>query len=348
MAEKANEKADSFAFKYENERQWIDRVSKRGAVTPNEKPRVGTLSWVVPETEFATGNLDRSFKTFSAEIPIGAKIGKSYLYEILPFNKPHPEWFGLNDDDEGKEKAKVRAKYVRELFGRYYAKTLRDRVAARAFQVALWELFHETKPAPYDLKNGVFVGPELGPDPMKTPEYVQKAQDYLKSLTGDDEIFDDNRKDWNYRVLVYLNGLASPVAGGEVGPAQLTFQNSQASASQLGANAYGAGSGLGVGNAGGGSGDPNSGGDGASLGSPSGSSLSQAGNVSPGGGFPGAGGGAPTLAPNQPTHGEPIHGSNLIPNAVPAPSGLYLGLIAIGALLVRSGAIRVNRKKIPH
>jgi hypothetical protein len=352
IADKAEEMADQFVFQYADEKEWIDRVAKRGAVIPNDKPRVGTLKWVVPETEFATGNLDRSFRAFSAEAPVGARLGKPYLYEIRPFNHPSPEWFGLKDDAEGKKKAELRAVYVRELYGRYYAKTLTDRVAARAFQAALWELFHETKPAPFDLVNGAFVSRDLGIDPDKAPEHVRKAQAYLKSLRGDDEIYDEKRKDWNYRVLVHLKGLSSPLADGEVGPALLAFQYAERSASKLSPNAYGVGSGLGVGGDGNGGGDnSNFGGGGASLGSPSDSSLSQTPNVSPGGGPPGGAGGGlggPIRVPPQPTHGDPIHGSRTITipsSSVPAPSSIYLGLIAIGAWFVRSGVARAIRKK---
>jgi hypothetical protein len=355
LAEDAEDKADPFVFQYADAKQWIDRVAKLGAVVPNEKPRVGTLKWVVPKNVFATGNMDKTFPAFSAEAPIGAKLGKTYLYEIEPFEKYRPEWFGLTDDAEGKKQAELRGKYIRELYGRFYeaTETNTNRLPAPAFQVALWKLIHENKAALLDLENGAFISPDLIRDKNKAPAFIRKAKDYLKFLKGNDQIFIEKSKDWKNKVLVHMKGLPSPEAGGEVGPALLAFQNSDASASNLEANALGAGSGLGVGNAGNGSGgsgsgDPNFGGDGASLGSPSGSSLSQTGNVSPGGGFPGAGGGPSSGVPNQPTHGGPIHRSNIIPHAVPAPSGLYLGLIAIGVWLVRSCVIRSNRKKIPH
>ena len=56
-----------------------------------------------------------------------------------------PTAFALPNTDAGREEAFRRAKYVRELFGRFYPQALKedDPDAGFAFQVALWEIIHE-------------------------------------------------------------------------------------------------------------------------------------------------------------------------------------------------------------
>ena len=63
--------------------------------------------------------------------------------------------------------------------------------SAPAFQVALWEVVQEPTipegPLPFNLFAGAFRANY--PNEAESPEYVQLAQKYVQSLTGDDSIF---------------------------------------------------------------------------------------------------------------------------------------------------------------
>ncbi|MBN9119630.1 MAG: hypothetical protein J0I06_10830 [Planctomycetes bacterium] len=166
---------------------------------------VGTLNWTVPEKHFSTSSLGRTFKTYCAEPLVGVAAGNTYRFELLSPN--HPAAYNLPDTEEGWKEAALRNKYIRELFGRYYhegAESAADPDAARAFQVALWELTHETDlpagPARFDLGTGTFRAEYPGPPPV----FVTQAQQYLRSLSGDDSDFWVNLPGLE---LVRLNGL---------------------------------------------------------------------------------------------------------------------------------------------
>jgi hypothetical protein len=131
--------------------------------------------------------MERQFRTFCAEAPVGVVAGNTYHYEIQ--SPATPAAFHLPDTDEGKAEAFRRAAYIRELFGRYYIPATGSSLAAKAFQIALWEITHEAswdadKPAPLDLSAGSFQADPVQDD----PESVALARDYLASLTGNDNI----------------------------------------------------------------------------------------------------------------------------------------------------------------
>ena len=183
----------------ENEQsRWIAQVQKEGDVLPNKLPTVGHLNWVIPETNITTAGLDRELRTYSAEAPIGLGIGKLYQYQILAYDTPRV--FGWDDNPDNREKAKKRGVYLLELYGRFYLEAEEDKTAARAFQVALWEIIHETSPT-FDLKEGAFRVDY--PDFAAAPAFVQQAQGYLQKLEGDTSPFDLNLKLADMQ-LVYL------------------------------------------------------------------------------------------------------------------------------------------------
>jgi hypothetical protein len=351
--------AAALVFDYKDAQQWVDRVTKHAGIPPeklqlNDKPQViGGLGLVVPENIFSTGRLERSFTAFSIEAPIQAKLGQSYRYEIQSFDPPHPEVFGLNDDPEGRAKAKIRGMYIRELYGQHYVDTLTSPLAAQAFQIALWKLIHETKPPPFDLKTGAFTIPNMG----NAPQYVKTAEGYLKALTGDDAVFYENREAWQNRLLVRLKRASKPEKDEVFGPSLLAFQNrkTESARKDFSASLFGVGStynGGGPGAGGNGGNGGNGGGD-AGSGSPNNTSPNQSLNPTPpsGGGapatgFPGAG--PQNINPNNIIiHDGPT--PNPLPiRAVPAPAGLVLGLVGIGALLLRRRLVQVTQKKTSH
>jgi hypothetical protein len=183
---------------------------------------VGVLNWRVPDAEAGTAGLGREFRSYCAEALVGVEAGRTYQFEVQPADGP--AGFGLADTGEGKAAAGRRAVYLRELFGRWYDPDAweDDPDAARAFQVAVWEITHEAEPADgsaarLDLFGGTFRADY--PTPADAPGFVRTAQEYLGGLTGDDAPFRQNGATIG-RQLVRLGGLPSTAAGGAVAQSQ--------------------------------------------------------------------------------------------------------------------------------
>jgi hypothetical protein len=364
-----------FRYRWVERDKWVERVAGVVPGIPNNEPSVGILNWDVPSSEFTTAGLDRTFRTYCAEAPIGVTSGKTYRFQVQ--SPSLPEAFGLPETPDGRAEAVRRASYIRELYGRYYLTSLDDPNATRSFQVALWEIIHETqlppaKAAPFDLTTGNFQADYA--NLAAAPSFVRQAQDYLKSLTGNENLFYDNPGLAGME-LIRLKGLAGAGAGDIAAQSQFALQSVQASASN---NAVAtAGSGVTSGLGGSGSGGP--GGGSPSLGGvPTG--------FGPGAGFggvgsPGTTGGSsttgtstgagstteptttsstpfqpPTTSSNDPPINQPPNNSVLpaidqLPptppqtSPVPAPAGVVLGLVAWGIVAGRRSLGRVARSK---
>ena len=237
---------------------------------------VGLLNWDVPQDQFSTAGLDRSFKAFCAEPLVGVTAGNTYSFNLL--SPDSTAAYNLPDTEAGRKEANLRGVYIRELFGRSYLSSQNPATpdAARAFQAALWELAYETElpatfepgQAKFDLFTGTFQAEY--PNRADAPAFVTTAQTYLTDLTGNDSVFSSTPGLAGLE-LVRLNGL--PNAASVVAQDQYALRSVSAGA---GGNASSAGGG-GVG--GGGFGSP-IGGGGGGFGGPVG-----------GGGFGGGGGG---------------------------------------------------------
>lgn len=395
---------DNFAFK------WKDKGSFNRAVC--------RMGWEVPSTQLSTGGLDRNFGTYCAEALLGVVAGRTYGFQLQSIEVP--EMYGLPDDEAGRAEAVRRARYVRELYGRYYPASIRDNDpdATRAFQVALWELLHESQfvaaapvgapvtlfgvplttvseavpvtllgiplttvaenatavPPPFSLITGNFQADY--PDLAQAPVFVQRAEGYLQSLTGDENLF------WQTlagRELVRLKALPGE-AGEAAAQSQLALRYTRGGAAGMnGALASAAPvGGLGAGGVGplAGGGFPGGGFGGGGFGG--------------GGGFPGVfpgGGGSPnTIVPNVPvggtSSGSTPPGSSTTPpgvvppvnastssttssgqasstsgttsgvtsttssgGAIPAPPGILLGAVLLGALAGRRLLGQLNQHK---
>lgn len=216
---------------------------------------VGALHWDVPADRFSAGGLDRSFTAYCAEPLVGVSAGTTYRFDVQ--SPDDPAAYGLPDTEAGKAEAKLRGTYIRELFGRHYLTSMNFQSpdAARGFQVALWELAYETQLPPgfevgkaaFDLNTGTFRSDY--PNAADAPQFVTVAQDYLKSLTGDDSVF--YGPGLAGRELVRMNGL--PNAAGIVAQDQYALRTAAAGAAGVSGPVIG-GSGLvgGLGGAGGG------------------------------------------------------------------------------------------------
>ena len=255
---------DTFAFKWKEKGQYTKSV--------------GTLHWDVPVSQFGTSGLDRAFDTYCAEALVPIHAGKTYRFEVQ--SPETPEAYGLPDTEAGRKESVRRTSFVRELFGRQFLTTLKvnEQTAAKAFQVALWEVMQESSAAadvanPFDLFDGNFRADY--PNLEQAPAHVKRAQDYLKELTGNDSAFYENPA-LAGRELVYLKGL--PNENGEVGQSQLALR-------------YVSG---GVGGGGGASGGGGGGGGGL-LG---GGGVGGGGGGAPLGGFGGSGGGLGGIGTN--------------------------------------------------
>jgi hypothetical protein len=319
--------------------------------------------------------MDREFTTYASEVVPSLGTGEKCRFALkIP---QVPEAFRLSDTDEGKAEAYRRSLYVRELYGRYYPPTLTDLRRAKAFQIAIWEIVHEAswaadKPAPLDLDKGVFRAARDQAD----PESVQLARDYLKSLVGNDNVFFEN-PDLAGRELVWMKGLEGPRAlrrsveapyafrtRSIVGPAIRAFgQEREVLAAETsippsqfalqyvkggGANtlngmqnpllanggALGGGTGGGSGGSGYGGG---AGGSGAFVGGTGGGpfSTSTPPTTTPPETIP------PTVPPVNAPPTEPPVGTN---TPVPAPAGILLAAIAIGALVGRRAMVQRTAK----
>ena len=118
--------AASFAFKTQPQDRFVDAwKNQKGQFTRKS----GRLEWQVPETEPGTGRMGREFSTYCAEALVGVVPGKTYQFDVQEPNVP--EAFGLPDDPAGWAEADRRARFVRELFGRYYPDSLKDGAAAQ-------------------------------------------------------------------------------------------------------------------------------------------------------------------------------------------------------------------------
>ena len=342
-----NNAKNAFTYEYTTREQWLKKVGRNVVGGKSNSPAVGILDWVVPAEEFGTAGMDREFRTYCAEAPVPVTAGSTYKFEVkLP---TVTEAYKLEDTEEGKAEAYRRSLYVRELFGRYYVPSLADARVAKAFQIALWEIIHETpwaadKPAPLDLDKGSFTAAKVQDD----PETVALAKEYLKTLTGNDNVFYEN-PDLAGRELVWMKGLSSPGANNEVAQSQFALQYVRGG----GVNAANVNS-VPVGGIGGGFGAIGGGGGGGLFGG-------GAGGGSGGGLFGGGGGGGGFSNTTPPTRTPPITTTpptTVVPpvnrpptgppdttNPVPAPAGIVLGFIAIGALLGRRAFVKAANHK---
>ncbi|HJZ53844.1 MAG TPA: hypothetical protein VKE74_02740, partial [Gemmataceae bacterium] len=208
---------------------------------------VGVLNWSVPAESVGTRGMGRDFRTFCAESLVGVSAGDTYRFEITPPEVPAA--FGLKDDADGRQIARYKAAFIRELFGRYYLDAIDPNKPdeGRAFQIALWEIINEgelpddkTFPAmssPFDLFKGTFQADYPALD--ESPGYVQRAQEMLQPLTGDENRFYDNPGLTGYR-LVRLHGLGTVTDSTVRVQAQFALQRSEsAGAAGSGAAASG-------------------------------------------------------------------------------------------------------------
>jgi len=308
---------------------------------------VGRLGWEVPPSEFSTGGMDRSFSGYCSEPLVPVVAGNLYRYQIQ--SPEMPEIYGLKADETGVNLARRRATYVRELFGRYYFSTLKstDSVTPLAFQAALWEVIHESEfpevAAPFNLFTGNFRANY--PSPAESPAFVQQAQQYLASLTGDDlSTFYDNTAVAG-KELVHMKGIATDA--GLVGQSQFGLRDPGAGGGAPGFNGATANGGNGFGGLGG----SNFGGLGSGGGGITPGIFGGGGGGIGGGGNSGGGSSNPNTTPpsttpptviTPPTTGDGGGGSqpNTPNEPVPAPAGILLGAIAFGVIAGRRAILR--------
>jgi hypothetical protein len=333
---------------------------KNGSFTKN----VGLLHWQMPPDEPAKAGMagvDGYFRTYCAEALVGIVAGNMNRFEVQ--RPEYPEGYGLPNTEEGLAQAERRATYVRELFGRYYPASIRgdDVDAPIAFQIALWEIIHESQlpegsAAPFSLFTGHFQADY--PNPAESPSYVQKAEVYLQTLVGSDVPFYSN-PDLESRELVRLKG--APNAAGEVAQSQFALQYTRGGAAGFNGAVVAPLGGLPVGGTGGGVGG-----------------VGGLGRFGPGlfpfGGFGGGGsnnipsttqptvpvGNTPptTTTTTPPTSNITVPPTNNTPpgttppdvvppvngpggpSPVPAPPAVALGVIAVGAIVGRRAFLR--------
>lgn len=179
VVQPANNAKNAFAYEYATREQWLNKVGRNVVGGKSNSPAVGILDWAVPAEEFGTAGMDREFRTYCAEAPVPVTAGSTYKFEVkLP---TVTEAYKLEDTEAGKAEAYRRSLFVRELFGRYYVPSLSDARVAKAFQVALWEIIHETtwaadKPAPLDLDKGSFTAAKVRtiPRPWHSPRTTSR------------------------------------------------------------------------------------------------------------------------------------------------------------------------------
>ncbi len=313
---------------------------------------VGAFQWEVPASEFATGGLDRNFTGFCAEILVPIQAGKTYRYQ--PEGLANPQAYALPATAEGAVEAERRAALIRELFGNHYSEAMPPE-DTYAFQIALWELIQEPQPAEGQVKFDLFAGDfQANYQPDVVPNSVIKAQAYLDELTGNDAIFFENPATKG-RELVRLQGLADSEGFAAQSQLALRYTNGGAPGSSpfdsaLGGGA-GGGGGFGGGNGGGGPGGGTGGGTGgggggglftgggngggSGGGTGGGNGNGGGGNGNGGGGNGGGGGGGGGGGKN------PGGGGGTTP--VPAPAGIILGMVAVGAVISRRIITRMVR-----
>jgi hypothetical protein len=236
--------------------------------------------------QFAPGTapregLDADFRTYCAQplVPIYA----NQLYDFAVTRPNEAKYFGLPETDAGRVETERRMFFIRELYGRYFVETMETpTTSSPAFQVALWEIISESNvpegPMPFNLFGGNFRASY--PNEEAAPEYVQRAQKFLLSLTGNDAPFRESRILQGFEIT-RLDGVAG--ADGATPQSQLALRAVPGLAPALGESTTGSNSGNNV-----------------SQLSPFGGPLSSTGAVGGGGGgsrnpgFGGApGGGAP-------------------------------------------------------
>ena len=296
----------------------------------------GVFRWEVPKTEFGTNGLDRNFTGYCAEVLVPITKDKMYRFRVNSIYAP--DNYGLAGTPNADRAAERRAKYIQELFGRFYHDpTGKDvpAVEAVAFQVALWEIIQETEPADGPPKLDLFAGDFRANYPANAaPAYVTQAQQYLNALTGNDALYYEN-PDLRGRELIRLQGI--PNADNVTAQSQFALRYvGGGGVGAGGANrALTAGGGIGLGGfgapaLGGGSGFPgggggffagNNGGSGPETTTPTTSSSTP----------PSSGPITPTTPPSN--GGSPPNGGPDQPSSpVPAPAGILLGIIALGTI----------------
>lgn len=300
---------------------------------------VGAFHWVIPPSDFSTGGLDRNFTGYCAEVNVPIVAEK--LYRFRQISLLEPKNYGLEATPEGIRAAERRATLIRELFGRYYTenKTANPNNTF-AMQLALWELTEEAEPmdraATFDVFSGTF---QVNYPKDQAPAYVSLAQTYLDSLAGNDAIYYENQE-IKGRELVRLQGIENEegvvaqsqyalryINGGAPGtdPFARAINNSTGAGGGIG----GIGSGLGGGT---GTGDSNS--DGGPLVGTGGSSNTPSTTTTT---PPPGSTGPPTSTTSRVPAGGPV-------TSVPAPAGLLLGLVAVGAVATRKIFMRLVQK----
>lgn len=294
---------------------------------------VGAFHWEIPPSTFSTGGLDRNFTGYCAEVlhPIEA----DRLYRFRAISMLEPWLYGFDFTPEGIRAAERRSVLIRELFGRYYRENkFANPDSTFAMQVALWELSQETEPedraSTFDLFSGDF---QANYPKDQAPPYVVLAQQYLDSLTGNDAMYYEN-PDIAGRELVRLQGL--PAEDGVIAQAQYALRYINGGAPGTGAFAS----------------NLSPGGGGGLLGGGGGLLGGGAGEGAGGGGGPLVGtGGTPTNTTTTPPSSTPPTTSNgRVPaggpsgTPVPAPAGLLLGLVAVGAFASRRAYLRILQK----
>ena len=305
----------------------------------------GVFRWEVPQSEFGTNGLDRNFTGYCAEVLVPITADNLYRFRMNSIYAPAN--YGLTEKDNGPLAAQRRAKYIQELFGRYYRDPITKSVNADdaiALQVALWEIIQETEPADGEPKRDLFAGDFQADYPRAdAPAFVLTAQQYLDSLTGNDALFYEN-PDLRGRELIRLQGIenANKVV------AQSQFALRFVGGGGVGAGAFSRGLTAGGGGIGGGFGAPvGGGGFGGGYGGGGGLLAGTGGNNGNGQTFPTTSpvvttpttttttttttpsGNPPTTTVTTPPVGGPGTPGE---NPVPAPAGLLLGAIALGTL----------------
>ncbi len=184
---------------------------------------VGDMSMEFPAGLLPSAGLDPTLRTFCVEPLVPMYAGEVYPFQVDPLGKPAA--FGLSDTPEGVAAGEKRARFVRELYGRFYTDVAADpAVNAPAFQVALWELTQETEvpdgPMPFSLATGTFRADY--PNEADSPAFVRQAQRYVQTLTGDDASFAANPALANMQ-LTRLTAL-HPVGRVAAGQSQLALR----------------------------------------------------------------------------------------------------------------------------
>ncbi len=304
----------------------------------------GVFRWEVPQTEFGTNGLDRNFTGYCAEVLVPIVADKTYRFRVNSIYAT--ENYGLKADEVGVRVAERRAKSIQELFGRYYRDPVNKSVNADeaiALQIALWEIIQETEPAEGEAKRDLFAGDFQANYPRaEAPAYVLKAQQYLDSLTGNDNLYYEN-PDLKDRELIRLMGIENAekvvaqsqfalrfANGGGVGAGGLdrALTAGGGGLAALGGGLRGAGGGgVGGGTGGGGGGFVTGGGNNGSSTFPT--TTPNTSTTTPGGGTTTT---TTTNPPTTTTTTPPVGGPGDTNNPVPAPAGLLLGAIALGTL----------------